>query len=141
MMNLDGKTKESLNARRDLEEMGIRRVLHPMESNRKIVLSSTCYSMSNDEKKKLCWWLVNLKVLDSHSSNISRCVNAGENQISGMKTHDCHVFVERLLPLIVSEMLPRHVSEAVIKICEFFKNICANDLKDEDLECLETKLG
>ncbi|KAK2638769.1 hypothetical protein Ddye_026564 [Dipteronia dyeriana] len=41
----------------------------------------------------------------------------GENKISGMKTHDCHVFFERLLQLIVREMLPRHVSDAVIELC------------------------
>ena len=105
------------------------------------MLPPACYSMSKDEKKKLCRWLVNLKVPDGHSSNISRCVNAGENKISGMKTHDCHVFLERLLPLIVCEMLPRHVSDAVIELCEFFKNICAKVLREEDLECLEKQIG
>ncbi|KAK3221638.1 hypothetical protein Dsin_008663 [Dipteronia sinensis] len=36
------------------EEMGIRRDLHPTESNGKIVLTPACYSMTKDEKKKLC---------------------------------------------------------------------------------------
>ncbi|KAK2645094.1 hypothetical protein Ddye_020289 [Dipteronia dyeriana] len=97
--------------------MGIRQDLHPIESNGKNVLPPPCYSMSKDEKKKLCRWLLNLKVPDGHSSNISQCVIVGETKISGMKTHDCHVFLERLLPLIVREMLPRHVSDAVIELC------------------------
>ena len=41
------------------------------------------------------------------SANLSQCVNVGEHKIFGMKTHDCHVFLERLLPLVVRELLPK----------------------------------
>ena len=54
MMNVDGKTKDSLNARLDFKEMGIRHSLHPREVNGKIVLPFACYPLSNDEKKDLC---------------------------------------------------------------------------------------
>ncbi|KAH7543870.1 hypothetical protein JRO89_XS15G0037200 [Xanthoceras sorbifolium] len=132
MMNIDGKTKGSLNAYLDLQEWGIRQELHPIESIGKIVLPSARYSLSIDKKKIVCKWLVDLKVPNGNSSNISHCVNASDTSISGLRTHDCHVFWERLLPLIVRELLPKQIDDAVIELFEFFKNICAKVLREED---------
>ncbi|KAI5328625.1 hypothetical protein L3X38_028022 [Prunus dulcis] len=68
MMSIDGKTKDSLNARLDLQEMGIRQRYHPEEGDN-----------------------------DGYSGNLSRCVNASERNISGMKTHDCHELCAKVL--------------------------------------------
>lgn len=34
-----------------------------------------------------------------YASNLSRCVNMKELKMSGMKNHDYHVFMEKLLPI------------------------------------------
>ena len=57
------------------------------------------------------------------STNLSQCVNVGEQKIFGMKTHDCHVFLERLLPLVMRELLPKKVSNALIELSNFLKEL------------------
>lgn len=140
MMNIDGKTKDSLNARLDLQVMNAKHELHPIEENGKVVLPSACYTLSDDDRRLLCHWLSNLKVPDGYSGNLSRCVNAVQTSISGMKSHDYHVFMERLLPLIVRELFPKHVADVVIELSYFFKALCAKVLTVEDLDCLEKQM-
>ena len=82
-------------------------------------------------------WLQNVKVSDGYSANLSRRVNVGEQKIFGMKTHDCHLFMERLLPLVVGELLPKKVSDALIELSNFLKELCSKVLQLEDLEHMD----
>ena len=107
VLDIDKKSKDSLNARLNLKMMGIRKELHPEDG--KTTFTRACYTLSKDEKNAVFQWLQNVKVPDGYSVNLSRCVNVGEQNIFGMKTHDCHVFLERLLPLVVRELLPKKV--------------------------------
>lgn len=140
MMNVDGKTKDSLNACLDLQVMNTKHELHPIEENGNVVLPSACYTLSDDDRRLLCQWLSDLKVTDGYSGNLSRCVNAVQTSISDMKSHDYHVFMERLLPLIVRELFPKHVVDVVIERSYFFKALCAKVLIVEDLDCLEKQI-
>ena len=97
IMNNEGKSKDSLNARLDLKEMKIRQEIHPIEVDGEIMLPPACYTLTNDEKKSVLQWLSDIKVSEGYSANLSRCVNVKDDKISSMKTHDCHVFLERLL--------------------------------------------
>ena len=55
-------------------------------------------------------------------------------------THDCRVFLERLLPLAVCELLPKHVSYALIELSKFFKELCSKVLRLEDLQHMENQI-
>ncbi|XP_019242142.1 PREDICTED: uncharacterized protein LOC109223532 isoform X1 [Nicotiana attenuata] len=93
IMNAKGKTKDTINARLDLQEMNIWRELHPIKKGEKYEVPTASYTLSPQEKHKLCLFLKNLKVSDGFSSNISQCVNLKEHKISGLKSHDCHVLL------------------------------------------------
>lgn len=140
VMNIDGKTKDLLNARLGLQEMGIRSKFHPIEEVGKIIWAKVDYELSNDDKKAVFQWLMNLKVPDGYSANISWGVNATKYSISVMKTLDCHVFLERLIPLVVQELLPRDECDALIEFSYFFRELCAKVLRIEDLEFLENHI-
>ncbi|KAK0608417.1 hypothetical protein LWI29_030375 [Acer saccharum] len=58
-----------------------------------------------------------------------------------MKTHDCHVFLERLLPLIVRDFLPRHVVDALTELSNFFRELCAKVLNKDDLDRLQDQIA
>ena len=45
-----------------------------------------------------------------------------ERKFSSMKTHDCHVILERLLTLAVHEFLPKKVYDALTELSNFSKN-------------------
>jgi hypothetical protein len=53
-LNIDGKSKDSLNARLDIKNLGIREDLHPIDVDDRFYMPPAQYSMSQDEKKLFC---------------------------------------------------------------------------------------
>ncbi|KAK2633810.1 hypothetical protein Ddye_028602 [Dipteronia dyeriana] len=74
---------------------------------------------------------------DSFASNIARCVNANEGKILGLKSHDCHVLLQRLIPIGIRAYLRKDVCTPLIELSNFFQEICAKTLNVQDLEKLE----
>ena len=72
LLNEPGKSKDNLNARKDLKEMGIRKDLWPDENGR---YCSSLFTMSNAKKDVFLRTLKNVTVPDGYSSNISRCID------------------------------------------------------------------
>ncbi|XP_038705319.1 uncharacterized protein LOC120001123 [Tripterygium wilfordii] len=103
LLDLDGKTKDNLNARLDLQLMGIKKELHPVKVGNKYCLPPAKYNLHLSEKRALCQFLKDIKMPDSYASNIARCVHVKECKIYGLKSHDCHVLLERLLPLAIRD--------------------------------------
>ncbi|GLT54438.1 hypothetical protein SLA2020_276370 [Shorea laevis] len=81
LMNNDGKTKDTFNARRDLREMGIRKELHLLTNGAATTMPLAKYTLTKDEKKKFCDWLKGVKFPDRYASNIARCVNKQDSKI------------------------------------------------------------
>jgi len=52
---------------------------------------------------------------DGYSSNLARCADVEKERIHGMKSHDCHVFMETLLPIAFS-LLSMHVLNPLIEL-------------------------
>jgi hypothetical protein len=53
-LGTDGKSKDNLNSRLDLQVLGIRSDLHPIEVEDQLYLPPTAYSMSPAERKLFC---------------------------------------------------------------------------------------
>lgn len=97
LMDTEGEKKDKYGTRLDMKPIGVRKSLHPIKRDGQIWFPRTCYTFSMIEKKELCEFLNSMKLLDGMASNISRCVNMRDSHISGMKSHDCHVILQRLL--------------------------------------------
>ncbi|XP_042975467.1 uncharacterized protein LOC122306950 [Carya illinoinensis] len=99
LMTSSGKTKDNINSRRDLELLGYRKELHLRREGDHVTMPHALYTLHGDERKKLCEWLRDIKFPDGFSSNISNCLSTRDCKIIGLKSHDCHVFLQRLLPI------------------------------------------
>ncbi|XP_073098878.1 uncharacterized protein [Elaeis guineensis] len=65
LLNLEGKTKDTIKARLDLEDTKIRKELHLVKRNDgSYIILLTCYTMSNTKKKSFCKFLKGIKFLD-----------------------------------------------------------------------------
>ena len=93
LLSIDRKLKDNFNSHLDLQAMGIRDQLHPIQRGNRIILPAACYSLTSNEKKELCKFLKEVKVPDGYASNISWCVQVNERKIFGLKSHDCHVLM------------------------------------------------
>ena len=69
---------------------------------------------------------------DGYASNLGRCVNVAQEKFFDIKSHDCPVFVECLLPIILRE-LPDHVWRPLTELSEYFRYLCSTTLRVNDL--------
>jgi len=44
-------------------------------------------------------------------------------KLVGLKSHDCHVLIQQLLPVAVRGILPEKVRVAITRLCFFFNSI------------------
>ncbi|XP_015165497.1 uncharacterized protein [Solanum tuberosum] len=138
--DIEGKTKDNFNARRNLKEMGIRRDLHPTYRDGRWYYPAACYSLSRDEKSKVCKFLKVVKVPNGYSSSISRWVKSEDRKINGLKSHDSHILLEQLLPLAIRGVVPSNVYDAITELSIFFKELCLKTLRVDVLDQLAAQI-
>jgi hypothetical protein len=129
LLNISGKTKDTLKARRDLCVMGIRKDLHLQQNGTFTLMPHANYTLSKAEKTAFLDWLKGMKFPDGYASNISQCVNVKEGKILGMKSHNCHVFLQYLLPVAIRPYLSAEIRTTVTEFSFFCKELCARTLK------------
>ena len=104
-LNMLGKSKDSILARVDIEELCDRVDLHmqPTGGNRKGWFKPHAkYCLDNVDKKEAMNWLKYVVMFpDRYCSNISKGVNLLTGKITGLKSHDYHIWIERLMPVMV----------------------------------------
>ena len=141
LLEIEGKSKDNLQARKDLQEMNIRPDLHPQKrANDKYYLPPALYNMSKEEKQQFCKVLHDIKVPDGYSSNISRCVNVAQAKITGLKSHDCHILMQQLMPVALRGLLPDDVTSVLFDLCGYFRELNAKVLYKDELEKLEDRI-
>ena len=139
-MNIEGKTKDTFKARQDLEDMNIRKELHLIKrSDGKYVMPAN-YTLSKAERQGFCEFLKFVKFLDGYASNIARCSSINDGKISGLKSRDCHVLLQRLPPIGIRGYLNKEVFDALTELGHFFKQLCCKTLKVEEVEKMKSDI-
>ncbi|CAL1382751.1 unnamed protein product [Linum trigynum] len=106
ILNVSGKSKDSVKSRLDMALMKIRHGLHPKRHvSGKLKIPIAAFSLNTKEKKTFGKVLKSVKVPDGYAANISRCVNLKNKSILGLKSHDSHILMQQLLPLAIRRLL------------------------------------
>nr|XP_043627820.1 uncharacterized protein LOC122599381 [Erigeron canadensis] len=135
------KSKDTDKARRVLEEWGIRPELWLVDKgNGKFLKPHPKYSFSNDDRTLFCQFIKGVKLPDSFGSNFKNKVIDNDSKIAGLKSHDHHIMMQRLLPTGVRAYLDSDISTPIIELCYFFKQLCARTLMVSDMEKAKEKL-
>ena len=74
LLSMEGKSNDNLNSNLDLQVIGIRDQLHPIQRGNRVTLSVAGYSLTSNKKKKFYKFFKEVKVPDGYASNISQCV-------------------------------------------------------------------
>ena len=142
LLSLDGKTKDTYQARLDLKGMGIRSELHLVHKGvNTIEMPATCYNMTTSEKDGFLQVLKDVRVPDWYALNIPHCVHLKEHKISGLKSHDDYILMQQILSIALHESLPSQVTRPLIKLSCYFCEICSKTLTVSDLENLEKDIA
>lgn len=141
LLGVDKKSKDNLNARVDLQNMGIRPELHPVERGNKTYLPPAIFTLSTKEKKLFCQTLKQVKFPDGYASNLQNKVLVDQRKLVGLKSHDCHIIMQNLLPLAIRRILPEKVCTALIRLSNFFKKIYSPVISVSDMQQLEDEIA
>ncbi|XP_026427752.1 uncharacterized protein LOC113323636 isoform X2 [Papaver somniferum] len=133
----NSKSKDSPAARQDMEYMGIRKKLwlkEDVETGRTVMERGT-FELMKKEKIEFCTVLKNLKVPSGFSTNLRNCVIVNPPDLRNFKSHDYHVVMQHLLPLLVhtSTSLPKDLRVSLLRINIFFNILCAKVINREHL--------
>jgi len=141
LLNVDKKTRDDVNVRKALEEVGIKPHLwlqpHP---GRDPFMPPAPYSMSLEEKERFLKVLQKLRAPNGYGSNISRCVNLIQRKLLNLKSHDNHVLMQDILPVALRASHATEVIDILSDLCSFFKYVCSPTLGVNELEHVQSRL-
>jgi len=118
ILNVLGKTKDNLKSRLDLPEICCRHERHVMANGK-------CPNwLHATSKQRFFEWIIHdVKFPDGYASNLRNCVDTREGKFIGMKSHDCHVVMQHLLPFAFAHLLPESVHKAIASTFKYFNLI------------------
>jgi hypothetical protein len=93
-MSFANKTKDNHKARKDLSLICNRPSLELKSRGGK---PCAPFCLKARDRKEVLIWLKNLKFPDGYAAGFRRAVNLDTGKLSGVKSHDYHIFMERLL--------------------------------------------
>ncbi|XP_078167221.1 uncharacterized protein LOC144561984 [Carex rostrata] len=141
LLNIPGKTKDGINARKDMVEMKIRPKLAPQDKGKQnAYLPPAMCTMSKTEKTSFCKCLHSIKVPSGYSSNIKKLVSMKDMKLIGPKSHDCHVLMTHMIPVAIRGILPKPVRQAITKLCFFFNAINSKVIDPLKLDSLQKEV-
>ncbi|KAL4570931.1 hypothetical protein LXL04_026596 [Taraxacum kok-saghyz] len=127
------KSKNNIKARKDIEKYCNRAEWHTWKQGNKDVKKRASFALDKEQVIKIGQWLTKLKFPDGYASNLGGCVNVEDSSFYSFKSHECHVFMQRLLPIALRGMIPRTTWDAITELCTFFRAICSKVLHVDDL--------
>ncbi|GJQ93667.1 zinc finger, PHD-type containing protein [Tanacetum coccineum] len=104
---MNDKSKDTTKARQDLKNLGIQSELWLIPNkNGKCSKPQAMYSFTPKNRKKFCQFIKGVKLPDGFGSNFKHKVTDNDSNITGMKSHDCYIMIQRLLPYGLQQYLP-----------------------------------
>ncbi|XP_004301475.1 PREDICTED: uncharacterized protein LOC101301980 [Fragaria vesca subsp. vesca] len=112
LLNIPGKkTKDGVNARLDIVDMGIKTDVKVVAGEKKTKLPFGSWNLLHKEKKIVCGSFFGMSVPTGFSSNIRDLVSMADLKLAGLKSHDCHTVMQYLLPVALRSVLEKLVRE------------------------------
>lgn len=98
------------------------------------------YTLSKSKKTEFCNFLKEAKFPDGYASNIQRCLNADSIKWQGLKTHDCHILLQRIIPAGLRGLLDDDIYQTIAEFGKFFRELCSQKLNKDVLARMKTEI-
>jgi len=109
VMDVKGRTKDNIKARLDIALFCNHTNMELVCDGSRVTKPRASFVLEKKEQLLVYKWLKSMHFPDGHASNISRLVNIEECRLYGMKSHDCHVFMQTLIPLAYHDLLSKGI--------------------------------
>jgi hypothetical protein len=121
-LDVTGFTKDNINARKDLAALCDHHSLEAKSNARgKLVRTKAPYCLKPTERKEVLRWLKTLKFSDRYVANIKRAVNVGTSKLNGLKSHYYHIFIERLMLVMLRGYFKAYLWKMFIELSYFYR--------------------
>nr|GEV24970.1 hypothetical protein [Tanacetum cinerariifolium] len=131
---MNDKSKDTNKAIQDLKNIRVRSKLWlGQNKNRKCSKPHAKNSFTPENCKKFCQFIKGVKLPDGFGSNFKHKVTNNDTNMMGLKSHDCHIMMQHLLPYGLQQYLPSAVTTPIIELCSFFKQICSQTLIEAEM--------
>jgi hypothetical protein len=78
--------------------------------------------------------------LDHYTSNIKQTVNVNTGKLNGLKSHDYHIIIERLVPVMFRGYFDANLWKKFVELCYFYRQICAKQVSKLMMQKLEKEI-
>ena len=138
LLGIKRRNKDTDKAQIDLQNINFRHTLHlKQRPDGSYDKPRAFFSLSPTERDGFYDFFKSVKYPDGYTANISRSVNAKNGRLSGLKSHDCHVLLQRILPIGLRGFAHKDISIVLFELGSFFQDLCSKTLKRSELEKLE----
>ena len=87
-------------------------------------MAPAMYILDKVKRKEFCKVLSRVRFPHGFASIPERRVSADGNKVQGLKTHDCHVLLQRVLPFILRGLGRPDLYRVVAELGQFFTELC-----------------
>jgi hypothetical protein len=110
-MEIPDKSKDNVKARVDLATLCDRpnQEMKPPSRGTTWRRSKANFVLTSAQRREVLEWMHTLIFPDGYATNLRRGVNLSIVRVLGMKSHDYHIWIERLLSVMVRGYVPKHV--------------------------------
>jgi hypothetical protein len=77
---------------------------------------------------------------DRYASNIKRAINVGTGKLNGLKSHDCHIIMERLLLVMFCGYFNTDLWKMFAELSYFYRQICAKQVSKMMMQKFEKEI-
>jgi hypothetical protein len=69
-----------------------------------------------------------IKFPNGYAAGLKRAVNLKTGKLSGLESHDFHILMERIIPVMFCGYMPDAMWQAIAKLSYFYMQICAKEI-------------
>jgi len=111
--------------------MGIRPELHLQQDGNSVCRDPPApYVLGMDQKVEFCKFLRGTKIPDGYAANLARYISEDGTRVVGkLKTHSCHILLQRIIPAGLRGLVRKDVYEAIVGLGTFFRELCSRNLR------------
>jgi hypothetical protein len=128
LLDIHGKSKYNTNARLDLADFNIKPELQLQPNGDSYDMPKARYTLSRSKKIEFYNFFKEAKFPNNYAANIERCITTEGTSLLGLKTHDRHILLQRILPAGMRELLDDDIYQAIADLGKIFRELCSTTL-------------
>lgn len=140
--DISDKTKDNVKARLDQQLLCNRPSLNMVHKHAtgRWEKPRADFCLTRIERKEILEWFQNLKFPDGYAANLRRGVNLKNLRINGLKSHDYHIMIERLMPIMFRGYFPNETWEVLAELSFFYRKLCAKEIDLSEITNMEQQV-